>query len=91
MKHKRPEQQFLLVKMWDDDEISGRIYLQFCNLFPEAFLSDQKDKFLNHAFSVMHKLTATKYHRDNYKRIEKSQYNEARRKFKIQSEVTPIV
>lgn len=71
--------------MWDDDEISGRIYLQLCNLFPETFLFDQKDKFLNHAFSVMHKLTATKYHRDNYKRIEKSQYEEAKRKFKKQA------
>ncbi len=69
----------MIVKLWDDEEIGGRIYLQLCNLFPEAFLSDQKDKFFFHAFSVMHKLTATKYHLDNYKRIEKIQYEESKR------------
>ena len=74
--------------MWDDDEIGGRVYLQLCNLFPEAFLSDQKDKFFNHAFSVMHKLTGIKYHRDNYKRIEKIQFEEAKRKFKKKPDET---
>jgi hypothetical protein len=88
MKQQKIDPQFIVVKMWDDDEIVGRIYLQLCNLFPEAFLSDQKDKFFTHAFSVMHKLTAIKYHCDNYKRIEKIQFEEAKRKFKKHSSET---
>jgi hypothetical protein len=56
--------------MWDDNEIGGRIFLQVQNLFVEAILANQKDIFFTHAFSVMHKLTATKYHLKNYERLE---------------------
>ncbi len=71
-----------MTKLWNDEEIGGRIYIQLCNLFPDPLLADQKEKFFSHAFSVMHKLTATKYHLDNYERTEKNQYEDARRKFK---------
>lgn len=72
----------MITKMWEDDEIGGRIYLQLCNLFVDQIVSDQKDSFFRHAFSVMHKLTATKYHLNNYEKIEQKQFQQARRKFK---------
>lgn len=68
--------------MYDDLEIGGRVYAQICHLFPDAFLSDQKDRFFQHTFNVMHKLMATKYHFENYKRIEESQYKQAKKQFK---------
>lgn len=74
--------QFIKVSLWNDVEIGGRIYAQLCHLFPEAFLSEQKDRFFQHAFTVMHKLTDTKYHFENYKRLENEQYNHAKRQFK---------
>ncbi len=68
--------------MWSDDEINGRIYLQLCNLFTDQILSDKKDLFYKYATSCMHKLTATKYHLENYRNIEKRQFKEASRLFK---------
>lgn len=72
----------MVKKLWDDDEIGGRIYLQICNLFPEALLKNEKDRFFKHAFTVMHKLTATKYHIKNYQRIENEQFNHFKKAFK---------
>lgn len=72
----------LLVNIYREPEIVGRIYLQLCNLFVEPILNKQKDLFFDHAFSVMHKLTATKYHLDNYIKIEKQQFEYSRRFFK---------
>jgi len=54
-----------LVKLWSDKEIGGRIYLQFCE-FGQAFPKDKNDQILNILMSVMHKLTAMKYHKENY-------------------------
>jgi len=74
--------EFMIVKMWDDQEIGARIYLQACNLFvQQLFLKEQKDRFFSHAFAVMHKLSATKYHLENYRRIEAEQLEEANRQF----------
>lgn len=67
--------------MYDSNEISGRIYLQLCNLYLETILPDSKDIFFDHAFSVMHKLNATKYHLDNYCRIEQIQFKKAEYNF----------
>lgn len=64
--------------MWEDDEITGRIGIQLQHLFAQELLSDQKDRFYTHAFSVMHKLSALKYHLKNYERIESAQYQLAR-------------
>ena len=75
---------FILItkKIYDSNEITGRIYLQLCNLFLEAILHESKDLFFDHAFSVMHKLNATKYHLDNYYKIEQVQYQKAEYSFK---------
>jgi hypothetical protein len=67
---------FLIKKLWSDKEISGRILLQLMNLFPESLLQDQKDRFFKHAFAAMHKLSAMKYHLENYERIEEEQYKQ---------------
>ena len=74
--------KFIKVNLYNDVEIGGRIYAQFCHLFAEVLLSDQKDHFYQHALTVMHKLTATKYHFENYKKLEFEQYNHAKRQFK---------
>lgn len=68
---------FIVKKIYDNDEISGRIYCQLCNLYLDTILHEEKDRFFSHAFSVMHKLYATKYHLQNYKRIEKQQLQRA--------------
>ncbi len=60
----------VVVQMWSDDEIGGRIYLQTCNLFAHDVLKEEHAAFMTHAMSVMHKLTATKYHLANYERLE---------------------
>ena len=74
--------EFMIVKMWEDQEIGARIYLQACNLFVGGLLlKEQKDRFFTHAFAVMHKLSATKYHLENYRRIEAEQLEEAKRHF----------
>jgi hypothetical protein len=72
----------MLTKLYENDEISGRIFGQICNLFIEPILSDQKVFFYDYAFAIMHKLNATKYHLNNYKRIEKEQYERALQAFK---------
>lgn len=72
----------MIVKMWDDQEIGARIYLQACNLFAgKLLLKEQKDRFFTHAFAVMHKLSATKYHLENYRRMEAEQLEQANRQF----------
>lgn len=74
--------EFMIVKMWEDQEIGARIYLQACNLFVGGLLlKEQKDRFFTHAFAVMHKLSATKYHLENYRSIEAEQLEEANRQF----------
>jgi hypothetical protein len=62
-------------KIYNNDEITGRIYLQLCNLFIEPILDKEKDCFFDYAFCVMHKLNATKYHLLDYIRIEKNEYD----------------
>jgi hypothetical protein len=62
--------EFVVVQMWSDEEIGGRIYLQMCNLFAQAVLKEEHGAFMEHAMSVMQKLTATKYHLANYQRLE---------------------
>jgi hypothetical protein len=69
--------QIFVKRLWADKEIAGRMYLQLVHLFPQPLLQDQKDRFLKHAFAAMHKLTAMKYHVDNYERIEEEQYKES--------------
>jgi len=75
-------EELMLCKMWNDPEIRGRIYLQLCHLFANEIIAEERELFFSHCFSVMHKLTAIKYHMDNYKRIEKQQFKEAMRSFK---------
>jgi hypothetical protein len=60
----------VVVQLWTDEEIGGRIYLQACNLFAQSVLQEDHASFMEHAMSVMHKLTATKYHLENYARFE---------------------
>jgi hypothetical protein len=69
-------------QMWTDHEIAGRIYIQACKLQIKDLLGDDAERFWEHASSVMHKLTATKYHLDNYKRLERQEIEAARRRFK---------
>jgi len=69
--------QIFVKRLWTDKEISGRMYMQLAHLFPEAFLQDQKDRFFGHAFAAMHKLSAMKYHLENYSRIEEEQYKQS--------------
>jgi hypothetical protein len=70
--------------MWDDDEIGGRIYLQACHLFTAGLAADQKSRVIQHAVSVLHKLTATKYHMNNYGRLELAQKAEWEARFKAE-------
>lgn len=64
-------------KQYENNEITGRIYLQLCNLEVNTILHDD-GVFFSHAFSVMHKLNATMYHKENYKRIEANRHREAK-------------
>ncbi len=75
--------KIMITKLWTDEEIGGRLYLQACKLDVQGFLSNaEKDDFFDKLFSVMHKITAMKYHLDNYQQIEKRLLNKARRLFK---------
>ncbi|MFC1508332.1 hypothetical protein ACFL60_01430 [Candidatus Omnitrophota bacterium] len=77
---------FFITKLWTDEEIGGRLYLQACKLDVNGFLSNsEKDDFFDKLFAVMHKITAMKYHLDNYQIIEKKIYSIARQKFKKDS------
>lgn len=69
-------------KLWSDEELCGRIYCQVMNLSVDATLGAQKERFLDHAFDAMHKLSATRYHLDNYIRIERQHAERLRRIFK---------
>jgi len=63
-----------------DPEIIGRIYLQYCSLSIDGYFSDDfKDDFFPHLFSLMMKLSATRYHLNNYITLEQSQYLEAQK------------
>jgi len=66
----------ILTQLWNDPEIIGRIYLQAMHLFTDFIVGDQKDKFFEHTFSVQHKLTATRYHLNNFLRFHDQQYEE---------------
>src|SRR5216684_8146251 len=69
--------QFFVKQLWTDKEIGGRMYMQLSHLFPQQLLQDQKDRFFKHAFAAMHKLSAMKYHLENYSRIEEEQYKKS--------------
>jgi hypothetical protein len=70
-------------QMWKDPEIIGRVYLQACKLqIKDLLAKEDADGFWAHATSIMHKLTATKYHLDNYKRLETQEVEATRRRFK---------
>jgi len=66
--------RLMIKELWDDPEICGRIYLQAVHLFANQLLADQWDVFFSHTSSVMHKLSATKYHLNNYCRIEEAEF-----------------
>jgi hypothetical protein len=63
----------MIKRQWTDAEINGRIYLQLCHLHIDQLFPQTKEAIFEDAFSVMHKLTATQYHLQNYKRIEDEQ------------------
>ena len=57
--------------------------MQLCYLHAFDFLDkESKDVFVKHIVSVMHKLTATKYHLKNYIRIESEMFTQAVKGFK---------
>lgn len=68
--------QIIAKPLWEDLETTGRIIIQLQHLFAQAILNDQKDRFYTHAFSVMHKLAALKYHLQNHRLIEQAQYEQ---------------
>ena len=73
----------MLVKLYATDEISGRLFLQSCNLDIDAILtSEEKGTFYDCLFAMMHKISATKYHLKNYIKIEKQLFAQARNQFK---------
>ncbi|HZK69990.1 MAG TPA: hypothetical protein VFD03_00535 [Clostridia bacterium] len=72
----------LVKKMYDNNEISGKIYCQLCNLFIEALLQEDKDFFMGYSLNIMHKLNAIKYHLNNYKKIEEIQYQKTKQLLK---------
>lgn len=74
--------QFILTHLYDDPEIAGRIFIQLQSLFAAQLLADSKDQFYRHAFAVMHKLVAMRYHLRNYERIEDELFVAATEKFK---------
>lgn len=73
---------FTLGQLWTDEELCGRIYVQATHLSAPALLGDLKEKFFEHVFSAMHKLAATRYHLDNYARVEHDHAERARKLFK---------
>ena len=77
----------LVTKLWNDDEIIGRIWFQALHLFSGATFG-VKEPFLRQVSSVMHKLHAVKYHLRNYERIEKAHYVRATRESKKKPEQT---
>lgn len=74
--------EFIAKKMCDNNEIAGKIYCQICTLFIDALLQEDKDFFMGYAFNIMHKLNATKYHLNNYKKIEDMQYQKTKQLLK---------
>lgn len=66
-----------------DDDISGRIYTQFCALNAQNFLKEQqKNSFLETLINLMNKLSSVKYHQNNFIEIEKKAYKEAQERLK---------
>ena len=75
--------RIILTRVWTDHEIIGRFYLQACrlqvqNYFPES----EKNEFFRNISALMHKLHATRYHLENYKKIEIRELKAAQKGFK---------
>lgn len=65
--------------LYDNNEITGKIYVQTQALFLDAvlgFSKGDKDLFFEYILAVMHKLHATRYHLGNYEMFEKMEYEE---------------
>lgn len=60
----------MFTKVWSDPEIGGRFYLQACSFELMAILGPQGEKAMDRLFSVMHKLTAMRYHLEQYARFQ---------------------
>jgi hypothetical protein len=72
-----------IVLMCNDEEISGRIYAQFCALYGPNILSEsQKNSFMGTILDLMHKLSAVRYHQGNFKNKEESAFNAAKKRLK---------
>jgi len=65
----------VILKLIGDEEISHRIYLQFCELREGVrFTGKEKENFLSVIFNCMYKLSALKYHVTNFKNIEEKKF-----------------
>lgn len=67
----------------DNDEVSGRIYAQFCALYCGNILQEsQKNSFLTTSISLMNKLSAVRYHQNNFENREKASFKVAQKYLK---------
>ena len=61
----------MFTRLWRDEEIYGRIYMQACFLHSGEIVKPHSDPVLGDClFGVMHKLTAMKHHMAQYEQIE---------------------
>lgn len=64
--------EFNVKQLWNDEEVNGRIYLQYCLLSEGISLEDsKKQEILKVLMNCMTKLSAVKYHFNNYSHKEK--------------------
>lgn len=72
-----------------NNEITGRLYLQFTILMPDGNYKERGEFFARIVFDVMHKLQAMLYHKNNYKHIEKLHLSEVIKRHEKEPYVIP--
>lgn len=68
-----PATPFTIKKLYEDQELIGRLFLQTCLLRMGLGSRELDQEFNQGILQLMHKLAATKYHLDNYERVEAEQ------------------
>lgn len=72
----------MILLLCKDNEICGKIYAQFCYLISNIVI-DEKDKtlFIEILSSLMHKLSAVRYHLKRYFDEEKNEFHNCKKRF----------
>ncbi len=86
----------MFTKVWDDPEIGGRIYMQAMFLYAAELAEENGDRLMGEVlYDVMHKLTAMRFHLEEYRRLEEELYQKYRADFQanpnLNAECFPLI